>query len=219
MAEKNIIGYLVNKIPYKVFDEVITFIDKTGKKYSCLSLGSKKIASKNGRNLFLGSLIEFQIFESRNENKLSRLKKASVINENDWKMEIQKDFIMLNLTIIKAKYTSKEFYRYYKNMLELIKSNKYGEQINELVILKTFIQLVGIFIELNECIVCGSSNVKNFSVNNKGVLCPICAMKIKDKHNEIILSNLQQLFNGNYLSINNNVKQTIFVLKTLVFKN
>jgi recombinational DNA repair protein (RecF pathway) len=47
-----------------------------------LSVGSKKIASKNARNLFVGSFIEFEIFAARTENKISRLKKATICDDN-----------------------------------------------------------------------------------------------------------------------------------------
>jgi DNA repair protein RecO (recombination protein O) len=83
MSSNMINGYLINKIPYKDFDEIITFIDKKGIRYTCISFGSKKIKSKNGRNLFIGSYIEFELFLARTENKISKLKKATVINECD----------------------------------------------------------------------------------------------------------------------------------------
>ena len=62
MSESVIKGYLIAKQDYRDSDEVITFIDENGVKYSCLSLGSRKIESKNGRNLFLGNFCEFEIF-------------------------------------------------------------------------------------------------------------------------------------------------------------
>jgi DNA repair protein RecO (recombination protein O) len=83
MAETIIKGYLFKKINYGVFDEIISFISPNNHKYSCLSKGSKKIESKNGRNLFLGDFIEFEIFESRSEDKLNRLKKAITVDHED----------------------------------------------------------------------------------------------------------------------------------------
>jgi DNA repair protein RecO (recombination protein O) len=83
MAEKIIRGYLIEKKDFKVFDEIITFISSSGRKYTCMSMGSRKIESKNSRNLFLGSLIEFEIFEARSVDKVSKLKKAHVVVEND----------------------------------------------------------------------------------------------------------------------------------------
>jgi DNA repair protein RecO (recombination protein O) len=83
MAETIKTGYLINKVPYKVFDEIISFIDKTGTIYNCMSLGSKRITSKNGRQLFYATPIEFEIFQSRFDNKLSKLKKAHALEEID----------------------------------------------------------------------------------------------------------------------------------------
>jgi DNA repair protein RecO (recombination protein O) len=83
MSETILTGYLVKKTNYGVFDEIITFIIPSGKKVVCLSKGSKKIESKNARNLFLGSEIEFEIFQSRSDDKMSKLKRAHLINALD----------------------------------------------------------------------------------------------------------------------------------------
>jgi DNA repair protein RecO (recombination protein O) len=83
MAESILRGYLIDKRDFAVFDEMITFITPHGKKYACLSKGSRKIESKNARNLFIGNLIEFEIFQARSEEKVSRLKKAVIIESLD----------------------------------------------------------------------------------------------------------------------------------------
>jgi DNA repair protein RecO (recombination protein O) len=83
MAETILTGYLINKVNYDVFDEIITFLIPNGKKITCISKGSKKIESKNARNLFLGALIEFEIFQSRSEDKMSKLKKAHLTEKSD----------------------------------------------------------------------------------------------------------------------------------------
>ena len=83
MAETILKGYLISKTNYQDNDEIITFVDESGLKYPCLSLGSRKIESKNGRNLFLGNLCEFEIVMSRSEEKVSKLKKAKVIAPAD----------------------------------------------------------------------------------------------------------------------------------------
>jgi len=83
MAEQNIQGYLIKKIDYQVFDEIITFIGTDGNKYTCLSLGSKRITSKNARNLFLGNYCEFEVFLARHKDKISKLKKVHILKSND----------------------------------------------------------------------------------------------------------------------------------------
>jgi DNA repair protein RecO (recombination protein O) len=83
MSETILTGYLIKKINYDIFDEIITFIIPSGKKITCISKGSKRIESKNARNLFLGSKIEFEIFQSRSDDKISKLKKAHIIGESN----------------------------------------------------------------------------------------------------------------------------------------
>jgi DNA repair protein RecO (recombination protein O) len=83
MAETIYSGYVITKQPYQTFDEVVTFLKNDGQKISCLSRGSRKIESKNARHLFLGSYVEFEIFQSRHEDKLSRLKKVTTIENID----------------------------------------------------------------------------------------------------------------------------------------
>jgi DNA repair protein RecO (recombination protein O) len=83
MAETIYRGYVVNKYPFQVFDEIVTFLIENGRKIPCLSRGSRKIESKNARNLFIGSYVEFQIFQSRSDDKISRLKKSNTIKSID----------------------------------------------------------------------------------------------------------------------------------------
>jgi DNA repair protein RecO (recombination protein O) len=80
MSESLLKGYLISKINYGIFDEIITILTTEGTKCVCLSKGSRKIMSKNGRNLFLGSFVEAVIFRARHENKVSRLKKIMIID-------------------------------------------------------------------------------------------------------------------------------------------
>ena len=83
MAESIFKGYLINKVDYLLNDEIVTFITEDGAKLPCLSMGSRKISSKNGRNLFLGNYCEFEIFLARNAAKMSRLKKCQAITQTD----------------------------------------------------------------------------------------------------------------------------------------
>lgn len=83
MSESIIKGYVVNRIDYQQNDEIITILDENGNRIPVISLGSRKITSKNGRNLFLGNYCEFEIFMARVDNKVSRLKKCNAIVQAD----------------------------------------------------------------------------------------------------------------------------------------
>ncbi len=72
-------GYLINKRDYQDFDEIITFINEYGIKFSAFSAGSRRINSKNARNLNIGNYLEFEFFHASASNKLSRLKKVTTV--------------------------------------------------------------------------------------------------------------------------------------------
>ncbi len=72
-------GYLIDKQDYNDFDEIITFINEYGIKFTCFSAGSRKISSKNARNLNIGNYLEFEFFHSNSKDKLSRLKKVTTL--------------------------------------------------------------------------------------------------------------------------------------------
>ncbi|MDR1851009.1 MAG: hypothetical protein LBQ45_02715 [Mycoplasmataceae bacterium] len=186
MAETIKTGYLINKVPYKVFDEIISFIDKTGTIYNCMSLGSKRITSKNGRQLFYATPIEFEIFQSRFDNKLSKLKKAHALEEIDWKIETNKALILLNEIIIKSKITTKEFFTFYKNMLKIIKENKYSVDVIRLIIMWRFLELNAAQVDFEQ-----------YESNN-------------------VLNNLQLLESGKYNKIESDIPQTFKFLKNYI---
>lgn len=76
-------GYLIARIDYQIFDEIITFINEFGNKFVCLAQGTKKIESHNARNMQLGNFCEFQFFLARSENKVSKLIRINAIDKVD----------------------------------------------------------------------------------------------------------------------------------------
>jgi len=139
-------GYILHKQDYKVYDEIITILTTNGSKITCISLGSKKINSKNARNLFIGSLNEFEIFKSRNENSISRLKKSKVMVDNGWDVEKKSSLQLLNYIILKTAYTSKSFFTFYDTMINIIIKNDDNEEM-KMLILQKYCELVGITLD------------------------------------------------------------------------
>ncbi len=74
-------GFLIARLDHGIFDEIITFIDDYGNKFVCLAKGTKKIYSKNARNLQIGNYCEFIFFLAREINKISKLVKVNVIKQ------------------------------------------------------------------------------------------------------------------------------------------
>jgi recombinational DNA repair protein (RecF pathway) len=83
MSENIVKGYIIDRRIYKSFDEILLVLIADGQRLPMLALGTKKINSKNARNLHYGSLIEFIIFQSRTVGKMSKLRTATILKEND----------------------------------------------------------------------------------------------------------------------------------------
>ena len=81
MSETILKGYIIAIKDYQLFDNVITFFGEDNRVYNLLSLGSRKILSKNGRNMKVGALIDFAFFNARLDTNLSRLEKLTIIND------------------------------------------------------------------------------------------------------------------------------------------
>lgn len=180
MAEKIVEGYLVHKQNFGIFDEIITFISKSGRKYTCLSKGSKKIISKNARNLFLGSYCEFIIFEARFKEKVSKLKKVTAIEPLDYKYEGNGAFQLLNELVLKSDTTTQDFFVFYRIHLNMILNYKRSQDEIMLITLKDFINMSGINFQVNECALCGSNAMKTISLKNHGLICNACAQKTNE---------------------------------------
>jgi DNA repair protein RecO (recombination protein O) len=199
MSETIVNGYLINKLNYQVFDEIITFITPTNERISCLSLGSRKIESKNGRNLFLGNFNEFQIFQSRSDNKLSKLKKTVVIKPIHYELQPNPSFILLHECINSAPPNTNNLFTFYEDMLNLLSQNKYQSEELTLIILTKYCKVLGLVLEVNQCVFCGSKKLKTISFAKHGMLCPICFAKERNQlFNLDISKTIYFLFNEGF---------------------
>ncbi len=173
MSEQIIKGYIVKKNNYQLNDEIVTILDENGWLISFISLGSRKITSKNGRNLFLGNYCECEIFMSRTENKLSRLKKCHAIKQKDWRLSNIEPFNLLCECINKTNTNGKINFIFWTKLLDLILKNEYSLKQLNLIIMQKFCILNGITLEVNKCIVCGSRMLKTISFKKHGMVCNI----------------------------------------------
>jgi len=148
MSETILRGYIIYKMDFQIFDEIITFLAQDGFKYTCISFGSKKIDSKNGRNMFYGSLNEFIFFKSRTEGKVNRLKKSICIQDNGYELTCDDNLILLNQLMLKTAYSSKSFYSFYESMLRLIIVKSDLEL--SIKIIEKYLSLIGIEIDISK---------------------------------------------------------------------
>ncbi len=115
----------------------------------------------------------------------------------------------------KVKYTSSEFYTFYKQCLELINSEKYSDQINSLIVLYKFLKINGINIELDNCVMCGKKNIKYMSVEKAGVICEQCG---STQYGIEVINNLNFLDNKKYNNITEEINLTTKYLKEVIYK-
>lgn len=215
MSETILNGYLLKKINYQVFDEVITFLGEDGNKYTCMSLGSKKIESKNSRNLFFGSKIEFQFFQSRSHERISKLKKAVALDELDWPLQSSDSLMLLNEIAVNIN-NSKALLVFYKSKLTEIKEGKEDFETFTIKALREFCNFIGIGLEVNQCIICSSNILKTISFKHNGMLCNNCAKDIHVTPENIRVSKLvNYLFNNQYDQINKYYDLFPYVIKQL----
>ncbi len=187
MAETILRGYLINVKDYQMFDNILTFFSNDNKVYNLLSLGSRKILSKNGRNMKFGAEIEFEFFKARNDFSLSRLKKMNLIEDSNWSMESNDVIVYLNNFLVRNNnnFTFKE----YQKIIELF-NKKVDEKFIWLFTLFKMIKSTGVKFHLLSCVICGYKRIKTTSIGFYGFLCNDCAIEnneyiYSDKVNEI----------------------------------
>ena len=173
MSQTIIKGFLIARLDHSTFDEIITFIDDYGNKFVCLAKGTKKIYSKNARNLQIGNYCEFIFFLAREINKISKLVKVNVIKQIQWPI-FRTSFFLLNELANKLIYPSIKNSIFYKNLLPLTTNPSFNDQKAQLIILQKFCKLSGIELFVDKCVLCGSNKIKTMNFNLKGLICQNC---------------------------------------------
>ncbi len=196
MAEIITRGYLIDIKEYATFDHIITFINEYGNKFTCISLGSRKIASKNRNSIQLGNLNEFEFFLARDENKISKLKRSVLLEQSIWPNH-NLPFYLLNDVVNKLEPNIKvfEFYKEFINILNN-KQSVYDDDIIILLMLKEVTNLSGIAPVLSECVICKSKKISSISFEQKGLMCSNCSKEIVTEE-MVIAKATHYLFNNN----------------------
>ncbi|MGL4616741.1 MAG: DNA repair protein RecO [Mycoplasmoidaceae bacterium] len=171
MSETILKGYIIAISDYQLFDNIITFFGNDNRVYNLLSLGSRKILSKNGRNMKFGALIEFEFFQARLIGSLSKLKKLSIINDISWEI-VKLDIIhFLNNFLIKENNNFK--FVTYQKIIKMISEDR---NINFISLFSLFeiIKSIGLRFALNGCAICNNNKIKTTSIRFQGFLCEKC---------------------------------------------
>lgn len=172
-------GYLLTKVDYQFFDEIITFLSDKGNVFTCLSRGSKKISSKNARNLIYFSLIEFEFFNSRQPNSIGKLMRAKKVentlsNVSYISATIENaSLLFVNEMICKLKISGLPLFSFYSYLIKI--KEKFTD--NYILIIYSLISLVKILgwkIFLDKCAICSKLKIFNFSAKANGFVCMNC---------------------------------------------
>lgn len=170
MAETIVKGYIVNRIDYEIFDEIITFICDTGNYFTVVAKGVKKILSKNAKALFYGALVEIEFFASRKFNGIGKLKKINLLEKNSFDLNNRKSLLVLNSLVWLGKLSGINFYNFFKKTIDLIK-NENDDNALILYILISAAKFLGIRLNIDFCSFCKSRKIKDFSVASFGFVC------------------------------------------------
>lgn len=164
-------GYLISIKDYQENDHIINFIFSDGNIHGMLSKGSRKLLSKNGRHLLMGSLLETEYFGSRRIEKLSLLKRVKSINpitlmeSNNQTITFLNDYLMKNQI-------NKFNFKFYE---EIINAALKDDLITSIIIcLKILIDEQGLLINLDKCLLCSKEKIYSLSFKLRGFVCNIC---------------------------------------------
>lgn len=197
MAEIITKGYLIAKQDFETFDEIITFINDFGNKFVALAKGTRKIESKNGRNLQLGNYCEFQFFLARDINKVSRLVKANVIRSIEWP-NYRQSLITLNSLANQLIYPNKKNYEFYDSLLPIASNKTMPDTQAELIVLARYCKLTGIDIYVDDCVICHKHHIKTISFKKHGLICGQCSINEKESYPLPFSKLVYHLFKGEY---------------------
>ncbi|MGL4948400.1 MAG: DNA repair protein RecO [Mycoplasma sp.] len=172
-------GYLLRKTPHNDFDEIIDLINEYGIKFTCISLGSRKIISKNNYHLNVGNFLEFEIFHS--ENKLSKLKKVTTLSYLEESKKANYALFVINEAFAQIDLNHKRWFNLYQDVI-LSMMQDINDYITILYLLVKIYELSGLNICFNNCFYCGSTKfIKTVDFNKYQVVCKLCLDPQKHK--------------------------------------
>lgn len=211
-------GYIIRLIDFQVFDQIVTILFENGTKASLISLGSKKINSKNARNLVVGNFNENEFFLARNKDKIGRLKKTVIIKSIDWKAHDYLSFNVLNDYIYFGNDQGIQTFLLYKKILEFILDKHYSDSTILIALLSHIIRINGLQINSLKCFNCNENKNLLISLYYSSWICKKCKNDLSDSQiidDEIILKAIQNLLTQKVIINSFTKNQTIIIVRIL----
>jgi DNA repair protein RecO len=98
----------------------------------------------------------------------------------------------------------------------MIQKQTFNDKIIVLVILRQFLKISGVMLEVNRCVKCGSNKIKTISFKEHGLLCNLCFDSKNDKFYELPISKaIHYLFNNQYDKLNGYLHEIDFLIKLI----
>ncbi|QSF13904.1 DNA repair protein RecO [Mycoplasma sp. Mirounga ES2805-ORL] len=168
--EKMIVLSIKDK-PESEYDCYVDVLTKNGTK-RLLARGINKPESKNKANLMIGSISQIEYFKSRLTNSISRLKKATLLNEVDYSNPFNLVFVKKATNFLKNfQDPCQDVFKAYERILIFL--NKGDKQEYLLTyLLGQSLNYFGIGINFSSCSECDTpSNLCDFKLYKGGFLC------------------------------------------------
>ena len=165
MAENVVTGFIINILDYEVYDQIITLLLPSNLKLNLIALGTKKILSKNARNISLLNLVEAEVFLARSINKIISL---YTFNWHDLTNNIFKIF----LNYINYQKELKE--DFYNLLIYLINHKDEEDRVLLSKLLKLIFIDLGLKFNFNDCINCHNKFVTIISIQYASLICNNC---------------------------------------------
>ncbi len=209
MSESKELGIVVKIIDYDDFDQIITMITSY-EVLTFIAMGVRKINSKNRIALQLGNIIEIELFRARLKGKVSKLKRANIVEQPP----IEKlDTANVLLTIIKHLSKIDDFPKgILDSVFETFQSlgTEWNHHVKVYIMFK-YLEVVGEAPSINNCIECGTNqHINGFEFYKGGYT---CVKHTGNKRNLAFLKAIQSLdisFNS-YKNIDATINKQIYL--------
>ncbi|WP_027119948.1 DNA repair protein RecO [[Mycoplasma] testudinis] len=218
-------GYVINLTDYLVFDQIVNFLTQSGNKIALLAKGTKKIASKNARNLTIGNFNEIEYFKARQKEKIGRLKKTVIIHQIPWEFHEYHSFNLINEYANKVLYSSKQVFALYESTINLLINKKTKDWLITATILVQLLKINGINFNYEKCQDCRVNETYVIDKNMLWGYCQNCYIHQPTSAywiNPVVLKMLNHLSNKQYpkpIYVINSEILFLQFLKFLVEKN
>ena len=164
------VGVVIKKEIFEADNEIITILTRD-ELLSFIALGTRKITSKNRVALDLGNLISAELFMARLQGRLSKLKKATLVQQPPIKSANTAEIIFEIINKIQwiEKPSTKLFNAFVKSY------NHLGQEYNQFVrtfIMYNYLDSLGINPVVDKCIECNRPDrISGFEFYKGGFTC------------------------------------------------